>query len=82
MDKNYIICPKDSYTQITGLDREHLTQQYMFAQRESDAAIYRIVKNTREKRDEKSEFLYESDLLTAGDPGCVFLQQQHESQRK
>lgn len=32
MDKNYIIYPKDSYTQITGLDREHLTQQYMFAQ--------------------------------------------------
>lgn len=32
MDKNYIICPKDSYTQITGLDREHLTQPYMFAQ--------------------------------------------------
>ena len=31
MDKNYIIYPKDSYTQITGLDREHLTQQYMFA---------------------------------------------------
>ena len=40
---------------------------------EPDAAIYRIVKNTREKRDEKSEFLYESDLLTAGDPGCTFL---------
>ena len=73
MDKNYIIYPKDSYTQITGLDREHLTQQYMFAQRESDAAIYGIVINTREKRDEKSEFLYESDLLTAGDPGCTFL---------
>lgn len=32
MDKNYIICPKDSYTQIEGIDREHLTQQYMFAQ--------------------------------------------------
>ena len=40
MDKNYIIYPKDSYTQ---------------------------------KRDEKSEFLYESDLLTVGDPGCTFL---------
>lgn len=32
MDKNYIICPKDSYMQIEGIDREHLTQQYMFAQ--------------------------------------------------
>lgn len=32
MDKNYIIYPKDSYTQIEGIDREHLTQQYMFAQ--------------------------------------------------
>lgn len=32
MDKNYIICPKDSYTQIEGIDREHLTQQYMLAQ--------------------------------------------------
>ena len=30
MDKNYIIYPKDSYTHIAGLDREHLTQQYMF----------------------------------------------------
>lgn len=39
---------------------------------EPDAAIYGIVINTREKRDEKSEFLYESDLLTAGDPGCTF----------
>ena len=29
MDKNYIIYPKDSYTQIEGIDREHL-QQYMF----------------------------------------------------
>ena len=73
MDKNYIIYPKDSYTQIAGLDREHLTQQYMFVQPESDAAIYGIVINTSEKRDEKSEFLYESDLLTAGDPGCTFL---------
>lgn len=32
MDKNYIIYPKDSYTQIEGIDRGHLTQQYMFAQ--------------------------------------------------
>lgn len=32
MDKNYIIYPKDSYTQIEGIDREHLTQQYMFVQ--------------------------------------------------
>ena len=32
MDKNYIIYPKDSYTQVEGIDREHLTQQYMFAQ--------------------------------------------------
>ena len=32
MDKKYIIYPKDSYTQIEGIDREHLTQQYMFAQ--------------------------------------------------
>lgn len=32
MDKNYIIYPKNSYTQIEGIDREHLTQQYMFAQ--------------------------------------------------
>ena len=78
MDKNYIIYPKDSYTQITGLDREHLTQQYVFAQRESDAAIYRIVKNTREKRDEKPEFLHESDLRSSGDHGCAFLQQQYE----
>ena len=30
MDKYYIIYPKDSYTQIAGLDREHLMQQYMF----------------------------------------------------
>ena len=32
MDKNCIIYPKDSYTQIAGLDREHLMQQFRFAQ--------------------------------------------------
>ena len=32
MNKNYIIYPKDSYTQIAGLDREYLTQQFMFTQ--------------------------------------------------
>ena len=40
---------------------------------ESYQKIDGIVINTREKRDEKSEFLYESDLLTVGDPGGAFL---------
>ena len=73
MDKNYIIYPKDSYTQIAGLDREHLTQQYMFVQPESDAAIYGIVINTREKRDEKPEFLHESDLIAVSGSCRAFL---------
>ena len=29
--------------------------------------------NTGEKRDEKPEFLYESDFFTAGSSGCAFL---------
>ena len=37
---------------------------------------------TEEKRDEKPEFLYESDLHIAGAHGCAFLQQQHESPGK
>ncbi len=38
-----------------------------------DAAIYGIVINTREKRDEKPEFLHESDLIAVSGSCCAFL---------
>ncbi len=73
MDKNYKFVQKTVIRRFEGIDREHLTQQYMFAQLSLMQQFTELLKIQGRKEMKNQNFYMRVISLTAGDPGCTFL---------